>query len=55
MSKVCQISGKKVQFGNNVSKQLIRQGEDLMPILSLRNFIFLKKINGLSLRFQHLF
>ena len=39
MSKICQISGKKVQFGNNVSKAINKKKEDLMPILFLKDFI----------------
>ena len=33
MSKICQISGKKVQFGNNVSKAINKTKEGLTLIL----------------------
>ena len=38
MSKVCQISGKKVQFGNNVSKSINKTKRRFLPNLKKVTF-----------------
>ena len=38
MSKVCQISGKKVQFGNNVSKSINKTKRRFNPNIITKRF-----------------
>ena len=38
MSKICQITGKKVQFGNNVSKAINKTKRKFMPNLHRHKF-----------------
>ena len=47
MSKTCEITGKKVMFGNNVSKSLNRTKRRFDVNLIKKRSSSLKKINGL--------
>jgi len=55
MSKVCEISGKKVLVGNNVSKAMNKTKRRFEPNLIKKRFFIPEKVSGSPLKFLHLF
>ena len=47
MSRVCEISGKRAMFGNNVSKAVNKTKRRFEVNLIKKRFLSLKKISGL--------
>ena len=47
MSRVCELTGKKAMFGNNVSHAMNKTRRRFNVNLIKKRFIYLKKINGL--------
>ena len=46
MARICDITGKKVMVGNNVSTQTERLKESFIQIYRQRSFLFLSQVNG---------